>query len=59
LKATASAVERFGLKFVPVELRNPPYDYKTALKTASPATDDALMCMPSPYFFHDTPQLDA
>ena len=38
---------------------HPPYDYEAALATAAPGPGDALLCMLSPYFFHDLKELDA
>jgi putative ABC transport system substrate-binding protein len=57
-KATLPAARALDLKVQPVELRNPPYDYEAALATAAPESGDALLCMMSPYFFHDVQQLD-
>ncbi|HEX3538619.1 MAG TPA: ABC transporter substrate-binding protein [Stellaceae bacterium] len=57
-KATVPAAQTLGLTVQSVELRNPPYDYEAALVTATPAPGDALLCMASPYFFHDVQQLD-
>jgi putative tryptophan/tyrosine transport system substrate-binding protein len=58
-EATVPAAQALGLKVQSVELRHPPYDYEAALAAAAPGPGDALLCMPSPYFFHDLKELDA
>jgi putative tryptophan/tyrosine transport system substrate-binding protein len=58
-KAAVPAAQALGLKLQSVELRNPPYDYEAALATATPGPADALLCMQSPFFFHDIAELDA
>jgi putative tryptophan/tyrosine transport system substrate-binding protein len=58
-RATVAAAQPLGLNLQPVELRNPPYDYEAALATAAPSPNDALLCMQSPFFFHDRDELDA
>jgi putative ABC transport system substrate-binding protein len=57
-KATLPAAQMLGLRVQSVEFRDPPYDYEKGLTAASPASGDALLCMLSPYFFHDRQQLD-
>jgi putative tryptophan/tyrosine transport system substrate-binding protein len=57
-QVTGPAAQALGLRVEPVEFRDPPYDYERALAAASPAPGDALLCMLSPYFFHDRQQLD-
>lgn len=56
--ATVPAAKALGLELKPVEFRDPPYDYAAALAGASPIQGDALLSMPSPYFFHDRQKLD-
>jgi len=56
--ATVPAIAALGLKVLPVEFHDPPYDYEAALATAAPEPGDALLCMMSPYFFHDREELD-
>jgi len=58
-KLTVPAAEALGVQLRPVEFRDAPYDYEKALASASPTAGDALLCMLSPYFFHDRQQLDA
>jgi putative ABC transport system substrate-binding protein len=57
--ATRPALKTLGVEMAAVELHDPPYDYETVLLGASSRPGDALLCMLSPYFFHDLPQLDA
>jgi putative ABC transport system substrate-binding protein len=58
LKATEPAAQTLGLSLHAIELRDPPYDYAAALAAAAPRPGDALLCMASPYFFHDMQRLD-
>ncbi|HUK08473.1 MAG TPA: ABC transporter substrate-binding protein [Stellaceae bacterium] len=58
-QATVAAAQGLGLKLQSVQLRNPPYDYEAALATATPGPKDALLCVQSPFFFHDREELDA
>jgi putative ABC transport system substrate-binding protein len=56
VRATAATM---GQPLLPVELRDPPYDYERALSAAGVSPGDGLMVMISPFFARDAGRLAA
>jgi putative ABC transport system substrate-binding protein len=51
LEETERVTHSLGLEFLPVELRNPPYDFASAFRTAERARAQALLSSASPLFY--------
>jgi putative ABC transport system substrate-binding protein len=55
--AAAKAARVLKLPIIPVELREPPYDYARALAGVNPRPGDALFCLSSAFFARDRSRL--
>jgi putative tryptophan/tyrosine transport system substrate-binding protein len=56
-QAVEAKQERFGIRLVGIELRDPPYDYEAAIERAPPDFREALLVMTSPILFRDRQRL--
>jgi len=57
LPVAQSAARRLGVRLQPLELRQPPYDYASAFRTAAAARTEALFLLTSPVFFRERARL--
>jgi putative ABC transport system substrate-binding protein len=59
LPATEAAAQSLGLQLQSLELRDPPYDYESAMVAAVRAQAQALVVLSSPLFYHYRTQIAA